>query len=441
VNRQEWASAEGALSSPASTRRTTLDRYDQEQSMRLLIVAPLLAAIPSIAFATPLRFEEALARAQAEAPSLRARSLEVEARQSAVIAAGQLPDPKLGVGLDNFPISGPPAGSFSEDSMTMVHVGISQEVPNGAKRHARTGRAQADVAVAEAGRLTEARKVKVGVALAWIDLAYAERKLTAIDSVRSRLESLSRAAPAGISSGSARPAQALDIRQAIAVLDDRREEVVADAARAKATLARWTGDPNPSIAGSIPDLAVDPARLRGAIDRHPDVVAAVARRRQAEADVTVARAEKRPDWAFDVAYQRRAERYGDMVSAGVTVSLPLFAKKRQQPMIAASVAQAGAALAEQEDMRRQLAADLEAGLADHVMHHEQWMRAHETLLPLAQQKADLETASYSAGRAGLLDVIQAQAMLTDTELQVLDREAMVARDGARLMLTYGDENQ
>src|SRR3546814_7394294 len=73
----------------------------------------------------------------------------------------------------------------------------------------------------------------------------------------------------------------------------------------------------------MPDFAIDPAGLRTAIDRHPDLGAAIARTRQAEADIGLARAEKRPDWAFDVAYQRRADRYGDMVSAGVTMSLPL----------------------------------------------------------------------------------------------------------------------
>lgn len=408
--------------------------------MRLFLVATLFAAIPGAALAEPLSFDEALARAAAQAPSLRARALEVDARQLAATAAGQLPDPRLGVGLDNFPISGPPAGSFVEDSMTMARVGISQDVPNAAKRHARAGRAQADVAVAEATSLSETRRVRVATALAWIDLAYAGRRLAAVDSVLARLHPLTSTARSAVVSGSARPAQTLDIQQSIASLEDKRSEIAADVARAKATLSRWTGDPNPEIEGSIPGFAIDPTALRMALDRHPDLRAAVARAHQAHADVTVARAEKRPDWAFDVAYQRRANRYGDMVSAGVTISLPLFASKRQDPMIAASAASASAALAEQEDMGRALAADLEAGLADHVMHHEQWMRSRDTLLPLARRKADLETASYSAGRAGLLDVIQTQSMLADSELQTLDREAAVARDAARLVLTYGGQD-
>lgn len=409
--------------------------------MRMLIAVPLLAAIPFPALAEPIGFDDALARAASQAPLLRARTLEVDARRSAATAAGQLPDPKLGVALDNFPVSGPPTGTFAGDSMTMGRVGISQDVPNLAKRHARTGRAEADVAAAQASNLSEARRVRVATALAWINLAYAERRLAAVDEVIADLRPMVGATRSGVASGTARPAQALDIQQALAALEDKRSEVAADLGRARATLARWTGDRTVEVAGDMPQFTVDPAVLRAALDRHPDLGVTIARTRQAEADVTVARAEKRPDWGFDVAYQRRADRYGDMVSAGVTVSLPLFAKKRQDPMIAASVASAGAAMAEQEDMRRSLVANLESGLADHVMHHEQWMRARDTLLPLAQRKADLETASYGAGRAGLVDVIQSRSMLADTELQTLDREAEVARDAARLVLSYGDDDK
>ena len=407
--------------------------------MRLFIRAPLLAVLPPAALADPLTFGEALRRATAEAPSLRARSLEVEARRSTAVSAGQLPDPKLGVGLDNFPISGPPAFSFGGDDMTMARVGISQEVPNLAKRRARSGRAEADIGVAEADRIAEVRKVRVTTAIAWIDLAYAERRLAAIDKSLADLAEYVTPATSGVASGTARPAQTLDIRQAIAVLEDRRSEVAAEVARARPTLARWTGDPRPTIEGAVPEFAIDPDKLRAAIERHPDLAAAIARVRAAEADVTVARADKRPDWGFDLAYQKRGNGYGDMVSVGATVSLPLFTRRRQGPMIAASVAAEGAALAQREDVRRALLADLDGSLADHVMHHDQWIRARDTLLPLARRRVDLEIASYSSGRAMLTEVIAAQAMFTDAALQALDREAVVARDAARLVLTYGGD--
>src|SRR3546814_15075838 len=56
----------------------------------------------------------------------------------------------------------------------------------------------------------------------------------------------------------------------------------------------------------------------------------------AEADVRLARADKRPDWKVGVTYGRRDPMYGDMASVGVSIDLPLFAGKRQNPRTAAS---------------------------------------------------------------------------------------------------------
>ena len=162
---------------------------------------------------------------------------------------------------------------------------------------------------------------------------------------------------------------------------------------------------------------------------------------QADADVVLARAEKRPDFGVDVAYQRRDPRFGDFVSAGVSVTLPLFAKHRQDPLIAAANSRASAARAEQEATKQALAAELDAGLADHLMHHDQWMRARATLQPLAEERVALETASYGAGRASLTDVVDAHVALADAALNTLDREAGVASDAARLTLTYRSVDQ
>ena len=45
-------------------------------------------------------------------------------------------------------------------------------------------------------------------------------------------------------------------------------------------------------------------------------------RDKAQADVALARAAKRPDWAVEVGYGRRDPMFGDMVSTGVTVTRP-----------------------------------------------------------------------------------------------------------------------
>lgn len=397
-----------------------------------------LAAVvlPSAAGAGPLTYAEAIQRAQQDAPSIRAKVLGATATRAARVAAGALPDPKLDLGVESFPISGPLAFAPNRDDFTMARVAVSQDIPNLAKRHAEQARADSDIAAAEADTALEARSVEVGTALAWINLAYAERRLTALDDILSRLRRIIGTASAAVSSGNARPAQTLAGQQAVEALRDRRSELVANIARARAALTRWTGDIVPEIAGPIPSFSVEPDALRAGLDRHPTLEMIAAQAGQAAADIRLAEADRRSDFGVNVAYQRRDPRFGDYVSAGVTIGLPFFTRTRQAAKIGARQADAARVAAEQEAARRALAADLDTDLADHVMHHEQWMWARDTLQPLADQRVKLETASYGAGRASLVDVADAYAAQADAVLTTLDREALVVVNGARLTLTY-----
>lgn len=408
---------------------------------RLFGACLIAAALPAAAIAGPLSFADAIGRAVDTAPSSAAARLGAEAARAQAKAAGALPDPWLAIGIDNFPISGPPAFGLSQDDMTMARIGIEQDVPNSAKRRAARGMAQAEIGAAEAGSVAMIRRIRLATGLAWLDLHYGLRRLAAVDAVLAELRPLSRAVPSGVASGAVRPAQSLQTAQAIAVLEDRRDGLVAAVASARASLTRWTGDRDPQPIGPPPTLPLEPASLRQNLAQHPDLRVADASVVRADAGVDVARAEKRPDWGFDVAYQRRDQRYGDMVSAGVKMSLPLFTGRRQEPMIAARASDAARAAADREGVRRTLTAELESGLADHVMHHQQWERARDTLLPLARQRADLERASYGAGRASIMEVIEAQTQRADAELTALDREAEVARDAVRLSITYGKDDQ
>jgi len=404
----------------------------------------LAAAMTCVMFAAaaraePMTYAGALDLAARSAPSLRASALKVDAARAASRAAGRLPDPKLSVGIQDFPVSGPNAGRFDRDDFTMTKVGVMQDVPNAARRRAEVSGATAEIGVAQAEATVEQRNVRVATALAWIDLAYAERRLVALDQLVGGLKDLWGAQPASVASGASRPAIGLEPKRLQAVFADRRSELVAAVAKARAELSRWTGDPAPTASGDAPHYDVDPAALHAGLDRHPSLLTAEAAERRAAADVDAARAATRPDWGFEVSYGRRDPMFGDLVSAGVTVSLPLFKGTRQEPLIAARTADRNRVRIEREDRQRMLVAGLDGDIADHVMHHDQWRRAVEVLVPTAEQRAHLELSSYAAGRAGFDDVRMALTDLADAKLGALEREAMVARDGARIILTYGSD--
>ena len=128
-----------------------------------------------------------------------------------------------------------------------------------------------------------------------------------------------------------------------------------------------------------------------------------------------------------------------MVGAGVSIGLPLFKRDRQDPLAAAKQLEANRARLDAEAARRAAVAALEGDLADHAMHHDRLHTATETLLPSAERRASLERASYAAGRAALGDALDATLALTEARIDLLDREADVARDAVRINLTYGSD--
>lgn len=405
--------------------------------LKLRYLALPALALPTLAVGEPLTFEGAISRALGEAPSIRAAEARVQASQSASIAADQLPDPSLTVGIENFPISGPPAFSFSGESMTMERIGLEQAFPNPAKRQARAQRAQAEIGQAQAGHNAEARVVQIETALAWIDLYYAERRLSQLDRLIESLDDLQATVTARLASGSARPSQALEPSQLRAQVNDRRSALAAEVAKARARLARFTGDPHPELAGDPPLLAIDRQALFEGIPSLPRLKLYDANIRSAEAESALAQADKRPDWRVSASYGRRSPAYGSLASVSVSIDLPLFARKRQDPLIAARASEETQAQFARDAAEREVRAELDADLAEYDMHVQQLQNARNTLVPLAKRRAELDMASYAAGRLDLGSALLSTLALAEAEVDALAREADVARDVIRINYTYG----
>jgi cobalt-zinc-cadmium efflux system outer membrane protein len=388
--------------------------------------------------AGPLTYEQALRLAAANAPSLKARAAATAGARSSAVAADRLPDPTLDLGLQNFPVSGPNAGSFTRDDFTMATIGFSQAFPNLAKRHARAAR-RGRYRCRRGGRAGRrpqraARdRARMDRSLLWRTPAPAARPARC----QSRRPAEDRDRTPGV--GQRAPSQALEPDQLRAAIADRRAEMAAVVAQARARLARYTGDPDPQATGDPPILDVDPIRLRAGIDALPALRAQDARIAVAEADVRLARADKRSDWKVGVTYGRRDPMYGDMASVGVSIDLPLFAGKRQNPRIAASESLAQGGRFDREAIRRELVAQLDADLADHAMHLSRLRNARETLVPLARHRAELDRDSYGAGKLDLGAALLTTLGLAEAEVEALNREADVARDAVRITITYGEE--
>lgn len=402
--------------------------------MRLILLLPLLASAPTIAMAEPLTFDATIARAAGESPMVRAGEATVEAKRSAAIAADQLPDPRLETGVENLPVTGP--DPLSPEMMTMLKIGVDQDIPNLAKRHARAGIAESDVHLAEAQLGVTTHELRMMAGSAWIDLAYAQQRLEIVKGAEAELRRYMPAANSAVASGSARPAESLEIRTAILDIEDARTKIEAARETAQAQLRRFLPTVDPQAAGDIPPPTVDTVALRAMLDEHPRLQLSNAEVEQAAAELRATEAEKRPDFGASVSYGVRERKYGDMVSVMGSMTLPIFTSRRQEPKIAAAEAERSATLARFEDQRRELLADFESDLAAWRSAYEQWQRAQNGLLPLARERATLETASYAAGRAKLTDVIAAKTALALLEIDILTREGAAVKAATTLRLKY-----
>lgn len=380
-----------------------------------------------------LRYADAVAIAGRDAPLIAARQAAIDSASSAAVSAGALPDPRLSLGVDNLPIQGNDRFSFTSDPMTMGRVGIMQDVPNAEKRLARVEGANARVVRERAQLAVDRAAVQRDTAIAWINRHAVEKRIDALDALNRENRIALDTANAEVAGGRRPPADALMARQETAMLDERRDELARELAKARATLRRFVGDAaDRPLAGDPPAVNIETHRLHEAVGRHVELVATAAEIDMARAEAHEAAAAKRPDWGWEVAYQKRAAQYGDMISFQVRIDLPILQDRRQEPLALSRQRNVARLEAELDDMRRRHLEELEGMLAERDELARKVERLRNVVIDLAEQRAQLQLASYGAGKADLASVLSARREVTETLLKAIEAEGQLAITDVKL---------
>jgi outer membrane protein TolC len=387
---------------------------------------------PGLALAG-LSYAETTRLALDQAPALSAQQLSLGSAQAEQGVASTLPDPRLRVGVENYPVGGPDRWRLSSDSGTMQRIGLMQEVPNRAKRDARATGAQARVERERAVLAVVQLAVQRDAALAWLAVYFAERRVAQLSALQTENRLLLDTLEARIGAGKAMPAERTMARQEALALADRQDDQQRDINKARATLRRWVGArAGEPLEGEppTPDIRADEAR--GDVHRHAELAPYAAAQAVARAMAAEADAEQRGDWSWEVAYSRRGAQYGDMVSFQLSFDLPWQKGQRQQPQIAARLKEAERVAAEREDTMRRHTEELEAQLAELQALDRQQARLQTEALPLAAERVTLALAAYEAARGDLPAVLQARREAVETRLRLIEIDAQRAALRVRL---------
>jgi cobalt-zinc-cadmium efflux system outer membrane protein len=366
--------------------------------------------------------EQAVDLALARAPILRSAEAGRRAAQGDLVQAGLRPNPEAKIDNQSFIASGPYRGGPPLETS----VGLSQRIETAGKRRARVetaGRALALTSLdVEAVRLDLVREVVRA-------LAGAVAGARAVEIARERVrlaDEVLRATRARVEAGRepfVQQRRAEVARETAAVGFERSQREAAEALRALSVLlaaprveisaarAAWFDNIGPR-----PDLAREPALSPGQLDRVR--LNALIDQRRAELDLQ--RRNAVPDVTVNGAVSRLREASqtatGTAFVLGLSVPLPVF--DRNQGNILRAGAEVNRAEADAERGRLYL----DASLADSERRLDQSWRAADSLrrvvLPAAGEAAASAREGYAAGKFSLLEVLDAQRVLSDAREQL-----------------------
>lgn len=417
------------------------------------------------AAARPSDVDSLVALALAANPSIKAAAARADAARARIGPAGARPDPMLMAGVQNFPVSEP---GFS-DFMTMKMVGISQAIPFPGKLALRTDAAAQEVRTASARIAAAKLDVVRAVKDSYYDLAFADRALQIVERNQEVLGNLAIVVQAHYTTGTGTQSDVLRVRTEIARLSDEAtrlsEAKRAALARLNATLDRPSDTPvAPAVfpiaivraavvdsaehvhftsaalgarATDSPLLSLDSLQALALahspmIGEHESEIRAQATR------LELARKAHLPDFEVSLEYgQRQGE--SDMVSAVISIPIPLQKGRKQDEEAAAARADLAALEAEHRAAVSSLSSEIATCVSDLERARTQLALSTKSIIPQARATLASSTASYQVGRVDFESVIDAQASLFTIETAYWQALTDFAKALAELEHTVGAE--
>ena len=382
---------------------------------------------------THLSLEETAALAILRQPQLLAQEAAVSALSANAPAAGELPDPKLRVGLSNLPID---TFDFTQEPMTQAIIGVSQAIPGGDKRRLATARVEREVAQGNQALAATARRISRDAQLAWLDVYWPNVAQDLVRQVEAEYQRQVEWSQVAYKTGKLTQEETLALRGMLETTRDRLAELARQQAKARPGLARWVGLAAERPLDVLPETA-HPAPLHEIVEhlgRHPELTTLNEGVSVAQAEVNLAKEAYKPDWSVDLSYGLRGGNRADFVSLVVGVDLPIFPGNRQDKRLAARLA--GVERVEQlrVDRHQALKAELEAAYADWQAADKRIGHFETDILPLASRRVESALAAYGSDRASYGRVLEARRAETEARLQWLTQQ--VARARALVQIRY-----
>ncbi|MGJ5820312.1 TolC family protein [Paludibaculum fermentans] len=369
--------------------------------------------------------------------------------------AGNRPAPTL----ESNAGSGRPLGTQGEEEYS---VGYFQPIETGGKRPKRLEVAQKEVELAEAELTERRRQLAYEIKARYVDAVASLRKVEAIDRIVEVNRKAYQLVEARVQRDDAAPLDRQLLLVELNRTEAQRSVFVGQAQAAEVELRRAAaiGVERPLVLSTAPAAVsmtastLEELRQR-ALAQRPDLRAARTLSSQSEAELALAHAQGRPDVTVSAQYARRYSQFEDPVRVTgrgsplllqdrdnvltLGVSIPLMTHKRNQGNVEAAEARRNAAQLRSQHLEITAGLEVEAAWARCEAARKTVAILQGGVLDESGKNLSVIRQAYELGQLRLLDVLNEQRRLLETQLTFIDAEAELVRSTAELERAAGGE--
>jgi cobalt-zinc-cadmium efflux system outer membrane protein len=361
---------------------------------------------------TPLTLSDAIREALDHHPALAAAAHRISASEGLLRQAGQRPNPRATVQIENLRAWGQPGFSYPTDTDNFAYV--SQSFETAGKRAKRIELARTGVRVATLDRQVTAREIASQVANAYWTAASGAILRDLLREDVSAFENIIQYHRDRVKEGAMAEVDLMRVLLERDRLAATLRTAELDATRSMLTLLRSMGrvafDPVP-LAESLPEpVDLTAPDTDKALEIRPDMQAAREAVARARANVELQRAGAAPDPSILFGYKRTAG--FDTMMGAVEIDLPL--RNRQQGAIAAATAEVRAAESTVAVTQLRIRGELAAAYTEYQSRRR---LVAEILRPMRERSSEIARimrAAYLEGGTDLLRVIDAERARIDS---------------------------
>ena len=372
----------------------------------------------------------------------------VDAATAQQIVSREFPNPTLSlsttyINVDNH-TSATPGGNGVWDRSYDTTVAINQLFEIGGKRRHRQTSAAAAFDTARALLLDTKRTLDAAVVKAYTAAAQAEENVRILLQSAGTLRQEAKIADLRLHAGDISSSDKNRIEIAAEQLELNAQTAKTAAAQACVALEVLIGVPRPRGDVTLSDrletlgAPVPAADMNTNGDSRPDVVAAEATVRKAEADLRLQKAFRIPDPTVLAQYEHQPPDTPQTVGFGVSFPLPVWNQNRGN-ILAAQAALDQARIA-YDKARAQAMADIAVAQLAYDDAAKRWRRYREIIRPRSEQIRKTMAFAYTKGGASLLDLLSAERDDNDIRIAAAQAAADTAVTAAALKASLATIN-